>query len=225
MNKLPLCGPFATQVFKRVVGVKRRVFPSFLGRVVRPGHPHSYSKDLTMEIATGLQPVAASFTAPDESSAATLVEMMLKDPGRFDELVCDDSRQLELLPRCLAIGLVGFTIFGAATTLVLNASHTSPAGVPAAHWSDRSVLNLTLAYDLGLIAATGVCLPSFYFFGLLAGVKASMVQVTSHAMKGMAASAVALMASRVLRRCVRESMRWRPRQMPGRACSKRPRTS
>jgi hypothetical protein len=49
-----------------------------------------------------------------------------------------------------------------------------------------------LAYTLGLIAANGICLPSFYFYGLLAGIKTTMLGVTAHAIKGMAAGSVAL---------------------------------
>ena len=41
----------------------------------------------------------------------------------------------------------------------------------SAQWSDGTWPSLTLAYVFGLVAATGVCLPSFYFYGLLAGVK------------------------------------------------------
>ena len=74
----------------------------------------------------------------------------------------------------LAIALVGFTIFGVTLTVILNLAATEAPWIPAARWGGPSVVNLILAYDLGLIAATGVCLPSFYFYGLLAGVKTSM---------------------------------------------------
>jgi len=53
-------------------------------------------------------------------------------------------------------------------------------------------LRLIAAYDLGLIAAAGVCLPSLYFYGLLAGVPMSMPRVTVHTAKAMATTAVAL---------------------------------
>jgi hypothetical protein len=68
-----------------------------------------------------------------------------------------------------------------------------PSSIPRAHWNDASIGNLLLAYCLGLVAANGVCLPSFYFYGLLAGVRTSMLGVVSHAMKGMASAAVALL--------------------------------
>jgi hypothetical protein len=51
---------------------------------------------------------------------------------------------------------------------------------------------LIAAYDLGLIAAAGVCLPSLYFYGLLAGIPMSMARVTVHTVKAMSTTAVAL---------------------------------
>ena len=62
-------------------------------------------------------------------------------------------------------------------------------------WLDGSALRLTAAFTLRLIGAIGVCLPSFYFYGLLSGVRASMLQVTTFALKGMASGAVALMGA------------------------------
>jgi hypothetical protein len=64
--------------------------------------------------------------------------------------------------------------------------------VPPASLSDGSALALVLAYDLGLVAATGLCLPSFYFFSLLAGVKFSLGQIVAQVMRSKAASAVVL---------------------------------
>jgi hypothetical protein len=65
----------------------------------------------------------------------------------------------------------------------------------AEHWSGavRPALCLWAAYTLGLVAATGICLPSFYFYGLLAGVKITMVQVTTHVLKGKATTAIMLL--------------------------------
>ena len=67
--------------------------------------------------------------------------------------------------------------------------------MPSTSWSDGTWASLTLAYVLGLIAATGVCLPSFYFYGLLAGVKLSMLQATAHAVKCLAVTAVVLVGA------------------------------
>ncbi len=90
---------------------------------------------------------------------------------------------------------MGFTIFGIAATLIMNLGGALPSWVPRAQWSDGTWANLTLAYVLGLIAATGVCLPSFYFYGLLAGVKLSMLQSAAHAVKCLAVTSVVLVGA------------------------------
>ncbi len=77
----------------------------------------------------------------------------------------------------------------------MNLGTTLPAWVPSARWADGTWASLTLAYVLGLVAATGVCLPSFYFYGLLAGVKLSMLQATAHAVKCLSVTAVVLVGA------------------------------
>jgi hypothetical protein len=128
----------------------------------------------------------------EECSASGLVELMLKDRARLDELLREGPRQAELIPRFLGIALAGFTLYGVAATVVLNAAATAPPWVPAARWAHHTAANLILAYDLGLIAAAGVCLPSFYFYGLLAGLRISMLQVTTQTVKCLATTAVVL---------------------------------
>jgi hypothetical protein len=144
---------------------------------------------------------------PDDTSSASLVELLLKEPDRLDDLLREPLRQREAVPRLLALALAGFAIYGIAASVILNLllemRQYWPTGVPAANWSDRSAANLLAAYCLGLVAANGVCLPSFYFFGLLAGVQTTMLGVTANAMKGLAASALALVGIR------RSTSRWR----------------
>ncbi len=146
----------------------------------------------------------------------SLVETILKNPRGLQKLIRMPEQQPELIPRFLAISLIGFTFFGVAFSVVLNASAvwpqlssipdwldgTSPSLIEfvpiaadegiASRWLDGSTLKLIVAYSLGLIAATGVCLPSLYFYGLLAGVKMSMLDVTVHALKSKATAAIAL---------------------------------
>jgi hypothetical protein len=143
---------------------------------------------------------------------AALIDLLLKDQRRLDRIARDPQRQRELIPRFLAIGMIGYTIFAIGLAIVFNASGVWPrlhsisswlAGsveslmsFPAASavgtWLDGSALALMAAFVLGLIGALGVCLPSFYFYGLLAGVPTNMLQVTTHAVKGMASAAVAV---------------------------------
>jgi hypothetical protein len=59
-------------------------------------------------------------------------------------------------------------------------------------WLDGSAEALVAAYAIGLIAATGICLPSLYFYGLLAGVRITMLDVVIQSLKAKATAAVAL---------------------------------
>lgn len=147
-----------------------------------------------------VEPAAAApaFNRNSPPSTTQVLELLLKDQAKLDRLLADEAGQRHLSPKLLGIALAGFTIYGVVATVLLNLARQSSgfwlAGVPAAYWDGPSIANLTLAYSLGLIAANGICLPSFYFYGLLAGVRVSMLGVAAHALKGMAAGAVALVA-------------------------------
>src|SRR5262249_16774250 len=146
---------------------------------------------------------------PVESPALLdVIELILKDPPALERIIRHPLLAAELIPRFLAVALIGFTLFGVAMALVIHSvgmqvelapikgviegtaptlirfeqSGTSHAGIMGAF--SRGV-RLIAAYDLGLIAAAGVCLPSLYFYGLLAGVPMSMARVTVHTLKAM----------------------------------------
>jgi hypothetical protein len=145
-----------------------------------------------------------------------LVELILKDRPRLERVIRDPSLAAQLIPRFLAVSLIGFTLFGVAMALIVQAigvqlelasirsvlEGTAPALIriePLASPAGRGIfhkvgdgLHLVAAYDLGLIAAAGVCLPSLYFYGLLAGISLSMARVTVHTVKAMSTTAVAL---------------------------------
>jgi hypothetical protein len=152
---------------------------------------------------------------PSEApSLLELIELMLKNPARLNALMRADWLQAAIVPRLLAVALAGFTAFGLFIGMLLSASGVWPelnaiadylngypsrlfhyreiAGLRVTPWMNGSVLQLVAAYDFGLLAAIGVCLPSFYFYGLLAGVRASMLDVVVHALKAQAMTAVAL---------------------------------
>ncbi|MBI3863237.1 MAG: hypothetical protein HY290_15205 [Planctomycetia bacterium] len=162
--------------------------------------------------------VLTEVTAP---SAFELVELILKDRPRLERIIHDPSQSADLIPRFLAVALVGFTLFGVTLAIVISAvgvhvklnsvadvlnadvlNGTAPSLIefmrirpnssPSLVGSAGAAMRLISAYDLGLIAAAGVCLPSLFFYGLLAGVPMSMARVTVHTLKGMATTAVAL---------------------------------
>jgi hypothetical protein len=165
-----------------------------------------------------VSPVApdAVLTEVSAPGLLQLVEMLLKDRPRLEHIIHDPSLSAELIPRFLAVALVAFTLFGTALAIVIAAvgvhvnlsaiadvlNGKSPALIEFARIGSVSArglvggtidaMKLISAYDLGLIAAAGVCLPSLYFYGLLAGVPMSMARVTVHTLKGMATTAVAL---------------------------------
>lgn len=185
------------------------------------GHPESKSHahvsplpgDLQAEIQSANP--AASVIRPVEDGSLSLLELILKSPEQLDRLIRDPARQAELLPHFLGISLVGFTFFGVAMSLVLSTSSVWPhlaamdavlAGREATplrfassgdtsllvHWLNGDAWRLIAAYAVGLVAATGICLPSLYFYSLLAGVRMTMMDVVLLSLKSKAVAAVTL---------------------------------
>ena len=169
-----------------------------------------------------LEIVSPSQTTPIETvdvrqiTMLELVELVLKDRRRLYRLLRDPAASTALLPRLLAIALAGFVLFGVAMSLVLTVSGRWPSLTALATWVDvgseaplsfttiesrfghlapwlnGEALALVAAYAFGLVAASGVCLPSLYFYCLLAGVKMTMLDVVVHAVKSKAVASVAL---------------------------------
>ena len=137
-----------------------------------------------------------NFGGDEAVSTTAVIEMLLKDRETLNRLLRDEDRQRDLIPRLMAVAVAGFFVYGILATGIINAFQIRTGfwlpHLPAATWNDFSIGNLALSYTLGLIAANGICLPSFYFYGLLAGIQTTMLSVTAHALKGMAAGAVAL---------------------------------
>jgi hypothetical protein len=131
----------------------------------------------------------------NDRSILGLAELLLKAPARLDAQTRDPARQAELIPRLLTLALVSTSLFAAVLVLLLRAAEREAVPGILDRWNDSigPALALGFAYPVGMVAATGICLPTFYFFGLLAGVRASVLQVTTHVLKGKAATAVFLL--------------------------------
>jgi len=133
--------------------------------------------------------------AVNERSVLGLVELLLKAPGQIDAWTRDPSRQVELIPCLLIVALMSYTLFSTILVLLLRAA--PPEAVPfiLENWNGSvgNAVALALAYPIGMAAASGICLPTIYFFGLLAGVRISVLQVTTYVLKGKAATAVLLL--------------------------------
>jgi hypothetical protein len=155
-------------------------------------------------------------SSPDDISIAALVEYTLKEPSQLERLIRRPAQPLELVTRLLAIAVVGFAVHGAVLSLAISLSGEQPRllalhdfiakrsqsilefGPPAVDSTPlirllkpSSLIPIT-AYVLGMIGAIGVCMPSFYFYGLLAGAKIRMVDVVLHALKCQATTAIVL---------------------------------
>ena len=153
---------------------------------------------------------------PVSTNLLGLVELILKRPERLERLIREPARQADLLPRFLAIALVGFVFFGVALSLIFTSAgqwpqltpirnlvagetttviafQSQPAGQTAVtRWLDGSALQLIAAYAIGLVAASGICLPSLYFYSLLSGIRMTMLDVVIQTLKAKATAAVAL---------------------------------
>jgi hypothetical protein len=128
-----------------------------------------------------------------------VVELLLKDAGRLDEINREPARQADLLPRFLLIALTSYLVFSFVMVLIINLAPAAAYAdnpvlpLPAARWSDGTALALPLGYTISIILAACVCLPSFYFYSLLAGVCMTWLQIVSLVGKGTAANAIMLL--------------------------------
>ncbi len=135
-----------------------------------------------------------------EHSTLGLIELLLKNPDRADALNREEQHQAALIPRFLGIALASYLLFAVAMLIILNTARESayprdplPLPIPAANWNDLTGLGLVVAYNFGLVAATCICLPSFYFFSLLAGVRMTMLQIVGQVLRCKASSAIMLL--------------------------------
>jgi hypothetical protein len=156
---------------------------------------------LTVEplLVEGTPPSAEPLTPPalpiNDRSLLGLVELLLKAPAQLDDQVRDPARQPELIPRLLILSLTSLALYSIVLTLLLLAAEPGAVPIFLENWH-RTIgpaVALGLAYPIGMVAATGICLPTFYFFGLLAGVRISVLQVAAHVLKGKSATSVLLL--------------------------------
>ena len=187
----------------------------------RPDEPEAAEVEIVFAEEVECAEDSSVSVAPPTAGEPTmfgLIELLLKNQPRLDELTRAPQMQRELIPRLLAIGLIGYAVFGTSLAVIFTSAQVWPeltalptwlentgqppirfaADADATHgsrWADGSAIQLIAAFTLGLIGAIGVCLPSFYFYGLLAGVRTTMLQVTTNALKGMASSAIAVVGA------------------------------
>lgn len=127
-----------------------------------------------------------------EPTFANLTEMTLKRPDDVRSVSRDEDLQPRVVLNLLLIGLAGIATFSIAFTIILACAPPLD-WVPRVSLTDRSVLRPVLTYTIGMAGALGLCLPSFYFYGLLAGVRASMLQVTAISLHALANTGIVLL--------------------------------
>lgn len=127
-----------------------------------------------------------------EPTLANLTEMTLKRPDDLRSVARDEELQPRVVLNLLLIGLAGLALFSIAFTIILACAPPLD-WVPRVSLTDRSLLRPVLTYTIGMVGALGLCLPSFYFYGLLAGVRASMLQVTAISLHALANTGMILM--------------------------------
>jgi hypothetical protein len=161
-------------------------------------------------------PTGAGFDPVRHVGAAQLVELILKDRHELHRILSSTRHKVELATRFLGISLAAFALFGVAMALTCDAAAIWPQLTPTARWLEDPTARLitfapvarsgqlveswltgraeklVMAYAFGLVAASCVCLPSLYFYGLLSGIRMTFAEVVLHALKAKAVSAVAL---------------------------------
>ena len=127
-----------------------------------------------------------------EPTFANLTDMTLKRPEDVRAVSRDEDLQPRVVLNLLLIGLAGIALFSVAFTIILACAPQLP-WVPRVSFHDRTILRPMLSYTIGMVGALGICLPSFYFYGLLAGIRASMLQVTAISLHALATTGIILM--------------------------------
>ena len=149
---------------------------------------------------------------PAFTGVLPLTEMILQNHSLLERLIRSTAKQAVLIPQLLLIAFLGFVLYGLTMGLLIGVSGWTPhlnsprevltsggpliefhaAASPLAPWTDGTAPALIVAYALGMIAATGICLPSLYFYGLLSGIKLTMRDVVIHSLKSKATAAIGL---------------------------------
>lgn len=147
--------------------------------------PLSLSPDPSAATPT---PTSAQLEDPD------VFELLLRQRDRADEVCAEPASAAALLPRLLAVGVVGVGAFALAQGLVLgrldHPHFLEPLTTGSLPWR---VLVIFAAYELGLMGAHVAALPSWYFYALLTGIRTHGWRLAVEAMRARATAALALL--------------------------------
>ncbi|MFO0930397.1 MAG: hypothetical protein U0736_25780 [Gemmataceae bacterium] len=122
-----------------------------------------------------------------------LFELLLKAPGRLDPFVRVPELQPSLMTGFVVITVAGMVLhaLGLFAALYFAPREAVPVVLdPTWDAGLGGLAGLLAAYPAGILLATLVVLPSYWFTGRLAGVKMPLGEVLTHSLKGKAATAV-----------------------------------
>jgi hypothetical protein len=144
------------------------------------------------------EPLEALPASPEEAPRAIetvwgLFEVLLKAPDRLNPFVRTPGLQNKLCLGFSAIVVVGLALaaLGLFAALRFAPAEAIP-GILKKGWDGGlgGLVGLLAAYPVGVLAASLLALPSYWFVTLLAGVKMPLKEVLTHSLKGKAASTV-----------------------------------
>lgn len=124
----------------------------------------------------------------------TMIDLLLRERETTDRLCADRDQAAALLPRLLAIGATSIAAWAVVHGGLLLASEQSilPAALAGAPpWWTPIVLFCAL--EGGLLGAQLAGMPSFYFYGLLAGIETHGWRIVVESMRARATAAVVLL--------------------------------
>ena len=139
-------------------------------------------------MTTLAEPIPAAAPTP------STVDLLLRDRDRCDALCSDPDAAARLIPRFLGLSALGIAAWAVVQGLLLQ--HTAQellpealSGAPA--WWSAGVL--FLAYAGALMGAQVAGLPTFTFYGLLAGFQTHAWRIATESLRARATAAVVLM--------------------------------
>src|SRR5262249_3254249 len=117
-----------------------------------------------------------------------LFDLLLKAPDRLNPFVRSPALQGKLSAGFAVITLVGMGLYalGLFGVLLFAPRAALPSVLLPEKWDGgiAALAALLAAYPGGILASTLLVLPSYWFLGLLAGVRMPIKEVLTHSLKG-----------------------------------------
>lgn len=147
--------------------------------------------EAALEAPRGASSDASSDAPP---STPNTVALLLRDRDRCDALCAQPDAAARLLPRFIGVAALGIAAWAGVQGLLLSLCVNDLAvpgltGEPA--WFTAGVL--FLAYEGGLMGAQVAGLPTFSFYGLMAGFQTHPGRIATESLRARATAAVVLL--------------------------------